>query len=114
MALTDNILTSDVRNMTDENNFFILRFLVTRSNNDDGEPDEVEAECIISPGVNCKDFKLFITKGCYVSPEQSTEEIQNITHRRYGRLLKQNNAEITITYGGNSKRIKVDIETRKK
>ena len=79
--MTEFKLPSDVRNITDENNFHILGFLdaelaekaasvVNRTGNDDCEPDEIEAECILSTVVNCKDFKLLLTKVCYVSPEQ--------------------------------------------
>ena len=92
VALTEIILPSDVKNITEENNYFILRFLdadlaekaasvANRSTNDDGGFEEIEAECLVTD-TNCKDFKLYITKGSYVSPQQLTEEIQNIIRRR--------------------------------
>ena len=99
VVLTEIILPSDVKNITEENNYFYLRFsdvglgdkaaiATNRSTNDDGGFDEIEAECLTSD-TQCRDFKLYITKGSYVSPKQLTEEMQNIISRRYGKIVKQ-------------------------
>ena len=68
VALTEIILPSDVKNITEENNCFYLRFsdvdfgdkvamVINRSTNDDGEFDEIEAECLVSD-TQCRDFKI--------------------------------------------------------
>ena len=124
MALTEIILPSDVKNITEENNCFYLRFsdvelgykvaiATNRFLNDDGGVDEIEAECLTSD-TECSDFKLYSIKGCFVSPQQLLGEMQNIFRRRYGKILKQSNADINIGYESNSKRVTVDIESPKK
>ena len=54
MALTEIILPSDVKNITEENNYFYFSdvdlgdkaaIATNRSTNDDGGFDEIEAEC---------------------------------------------------------------------
>ena len=56
---------------------------------------------------NCADYFLKIPKGNYSSPQHLVEEIQRIIDIRFGEALRRSNASIEMTYGNNSKRVKI-------
>ena len=56
------------------------------------------------------DQKIYIQNGYYASPRHLVEEIQKSINFRYGLTLKNSNATISITYGENSARVKLDVQ----
>ena len=56
---------------------------------------------------NCADYLLKIPKENYSSPQHLVEEIQRIINIRFGETLRRSNASIEMTYGNNSKRVKI-------
>ena len=82
VALVEMITPSQILNISEENNYFFSRFY--------------------DRNLAAKIDDLKIPKGNYHSPSHLIEEMQNITDRRYGTMLKQNNASITVSYGKNS------------
>ena len=56
------------------------------------------------------DQKIYIQNGYYASPRHLVEEIQKSINFRYGLTLKNSNATITISYGENSARVKLDVQ----
>ena len=56
------------------------------------------------------DQKIHIQNGYYASPRHLVEEIQKSINFQYGLTLKNSNATITITYGENSARVKLDVQ----
>ena len=54
--------------------------------------------------------KLHIQNGYYASPRHLVEEIQKSINFQYGLTLKNSNATITITYGENRARVKLDVQ----
>ena len=60
------------------------------------------------------DQTIYIQKGNYASPRHLVEEIQKSINFQYGLTLKNSNATITITYGENSARAKLDVQDPKK
>ena len=56
------------------------------------------------------DQKIYIQNGYYASPRHLVEEIQKSIKIRYGLTLKNSNATISITYGENSARVKLDVQ----
>ena len=54
--------------------------------------------------------KIYIQNGYYASPRYLVEEIQKSTNFQYGLTLKNSNATITISYGENSARVKLDVQ----
>ena len=56
------------------------------------------------------DQKIYIQNGYYASPRHLVEVIQKSINFRYGLTLKNSNATISITYGENSARVKLDVQ----
>ena len=56
------------------------------------------------------DQKIYIQNGYYASLRHLVEEIQKSINFRYGWTLKNSNATISITYGENSARVKLDVQ----
>ena len=100
VALVEMITPLQILNISEENNYFFLRFY---NRNLVAKIDDVK--CTYDGSCSEIDFK--IPKGNYHSPSHLIDEIQNIIDRRYGTMLKQSNASISITYGKNSRRVKV-------
>ena len=94
------ITPSQILNISEENNYFFLRFY---GRNLVAKIDDVKCTYDSS----CLEIDFKIPKGNYQSP---IEEIQNIIDRRYGTMLKQSNASISITYGKNSRRVKLNLQ----
>ena len=103
VALVEMITPLQILNISEKNNYFFLRFynrnLVVIIDN---------AECRYDGSCSEIDFK--IPKGNYHSPSHLIEEIQNIIDKRYGTMLKQSNASISIAYGKNSRRVKLNLQ----
>ena len=65
---------------------------------------------------NCTNYGFYvdlnnhIQNGYYASPRHLVEEIQKSINFQYGLTLKNSNATITITYGENSARVKLDVQ----
>ena len=53
---------------------------------------------------------IHIQNGYYASPRHLVEEIQKSINFQYGLTLKNSNATITISYGENSARVKLDVQ----
>ena len=92
VVLVEIITSSQILNISEENNFYFLRFY---DRNLAAKIDDVK--CTYDG--SCAEIDFKIPKGNYHSPFHLIEEIQNIIDRRYGTMLKQNNASISITYG---------------
>ena len=100
VALVEMITPSQILNISEENNYFFLRFY------DRSLAAKIDDVNCTYDG-SCSEIDLKIPKGNYHSPYHLVEEIQNIIDRRYGTHLKQSNASITISYAKNSRRVKV-------
>ena len=98
VGLVEVITSTEVNNITKEDNNVILRF------SDRKMCEEID---------NCTtygfyiDQKNYIQNGYYASPRHLVEEIQKSINFRYGRTLKNSNATISITYGENNARVKL-------
>ena len=101
VGLVEVITPTEVNNITKENNYVIIRF------SDRKICEEID-NCT-TYGVYI-DQKIYIQKGYYASPRHLVEEIQKSINIRYGLTLKNSNATISITYGENSARVKLDIQ----
>ncbi|MEW8546192.1 MAG: hypothetical protein AB2693_21955, partial [Candidatus Thiodiazotropha sp.] len=55
----------------------------------------------------CAEYLLKIPQGNYSSPQHLVDEMQGIINTRFGDALKRANAAIEMTYGNNSKRVKI-------
>ena len=74
-----------------------------------GLPNDVRPN-IIWRFVSYVDQNIYIQNGYYASPRHLVEEIQKSINFRYGPTLKNSNATITISYGENSARVKLDVQ----
>ena len=101
VGLVEVITPTEVNNITKENNYVILRF-------SDRKMCEDKDNCT-NNGIYI-DQKIYIQNGYYASPRHLVEEIQKSTNFRYGLTLKNSNATISITYGENSARVKLDVQ----
>ena len=101
VGLVEVITPTEVNNITKENNYVILRFT-------DRKMCEDIDNC--TKYVSYVDQKIYIQNGYYASPRHLVEEIQKIINFRYGLTLKNSNATITISYGENSARVKLDVQ----
>ena len=101
VGLVEVITPTEVNNITKENKHVIIRFT------DRKMCEEID---------NCTtygfyiDQKIYIQNGYYASPRHLVEEIHKSINFRYGRTLKNSNATISITYGENSARVKLDVQ----
>ena len=107
VVLVEIIAPSEVTNITDENNFFYLRFfdklLSDKLNANDLEP-------VCNENATCVDMKLKVPTGYYSSPQHLLEEIQNAINARYSMTLRNSNASKTIEYGTNNAPVKTDFQ----
>ena len=101
VGLVEVITPTEVNNITKENNYVILRFT-------DRKMCEDIDNC--TKYVSYVDQKIYIQNGYYASPRHLVEEIQKSINFRYGLTLKNSNATISITYGENSARVKLDVQ----
>ena len=101
VGLVEVITPTEVNNITKENNYVILRFT-------DRKMCEDIDNC--TKYVSYVDQKIYIQNGYYASPRHLVEEIQKSINFRYGLTLKNSNATITISYGENSARVKLDVQ----
>lgn len=104
VALVEMITPTQVMNISDANNYFYVRFFSRLVAAQFGIETMTE-NC--TEDNSCADFKLKIPKGSYNSPQHLVEEIQNIINIRFGEQLRLANASIEMTYGNNSKRVKI-------
>ena len=101
VGLVEVITPTEVNNITKENNYVILRF------SDRKMCEEID---------NCTNYgfyvdqNIYIQKGYYASPHHLAEEIQKSVNFQYGLKLKNSDVTITITYGENSARVKLDVQ----
>ena len=101
VGLVEVITPTEVNNITKENNYVILRFTDRKMSED------IDNCTIYVPYV---DRKIYIQNGYYASPRHLVEEIQKSINFRFGLTLKNSNATISITYGENSARVKLDVQ----
>ena len=101
VSLVEIITPTEVNNIKRENNYVIIRF-------SDRKMCEDIDNC--TNYVGYVDQKIHIQNGYYASPRHLVEEIQKCNNFRYGQTLKNSNATITITYGENSARVKLDVQ----
>ena len=101
VGLVEVITPTEVNNIIKENNYVILRFT-------DRKMCEEIDNCI-TYGFYI-DQKIYIQNGYYASLRQIVEEIQKSINFQYGLTLKNSNATITISYGENSARVKLDVQ----
>ena len=101
MGLVEIISPTEVNNLTNENNYVILRFYNRKM------CEEID-NCAYYGGY--VDQKILIQNGYYASPRHKVEEIQKYVNFRFGQILKNSNSTITISYGQNSTRVKLDVQ----
>ena len=101
VGLVEIITPTEINNITKDDNYMILRF-------SDRKICEDIDTCTSFRGY--VDMKVFIQKGHYASPRHLVEEIQENINFQYGLTLKNSNATISITYGENSARVKLDVQ----
>ena len=105
VGLVEVLTPTEVNNITKENSYVILRFT------DRKMCEEID---------NCTTYEFYIDQnnyiqnGYYASPRHLVEEIQKSINFQYGLTLKNKNATISITYGENSARVKLDVQDPKK
>ena len=103
--MVEIITPTEVNNITKENNYVIIRF-------SDRKMCEDIDNC--TNYVGFVDQKIHIQNGYYASPRHLVKEIQKSINFRYGQTLKNSNATISITYGENSARVKLDVQDHMK
>ena len=101
VGLVEVITPTEVNNITKENNYVILRFTDRKMCEDIDNCTKYDSYV---------DQKIYIQNGYYASPRHLVEEIQKSINFRYGLTLKNSNATISITYGENSARVKLDVQ----
>ena len=108
VGLVEIITPSEVKNVTDENNFFFLRFFdkLLSSKLDDA----AAFESVCRETATCVDMKLKVPTGYYSTPQHLIEEIHNTINERYSTTLRNSNASIRINYGINNARVKVNFQ----
>ena len=98
VGLVEIITPSEEKNITDENNFFFLRFfdkvLIYKL-------DATEFEPVCNETGTCADMKFKVPTGYYSSPQHLLEEMHNAINARYS---------ITLEYGTNNARVKTDFQ----
>lgn len=106
VALVEIITPSQVINITEENNFFFLRFYnpetVIQLN-----PEKIYQTC---DDRRCKEAIIYIPKGNYESPQLLTQEIESAIEEEFGDVLKKLGSEISISYGAQLRRVKMYIK----
>ena len=100
VGLVEIIIPTEINNITKENNYVISRF-------SDRKICEDIDNCTSFGGY--VDMKVFIQKGYYASPRNFVEEIKKSINFQYGQTLTNSNATISVTYGENSARVKLEF-----
>ena len=101
VGLVGIITPTEENTITKDNNYVILRF------SDRKMCQEIDNTTKYGFYV---DQKIHIQNSYYASPRHLVEEIKKSINFRYGLTLKNSNATITITYGENSARVKLDVQ----
>ena len=91
-TLVEIITPSEVKNVTDENNFFLRFFDKILSS----KFDSAEFEPVCNKTATCVDMKLKVPTGCYSTPQHLIEEMHNTKNERYSTTLRNSNASITL------------------
>ena len=107
VGLVEIITPSEVKNLTDENNFFYLRFF-DKILSDKWDAAEFEPES--NETGTCVDMKLKVPTGYYSSPQHLIEEMHNAINARYSMTLRNSNASIILEYGTNNDRVKTKFQ----
>ena len=68
---------------------------------------------LCASGQGYHEYKLFLPKGNFNSPEHLGDEMQSIIDTKHGSLLKKVNASISITYVKSTNRLNVVAENPK-
>ena len=110
VALVEIATSSEVLNITKENNFFFFTFLDQRILNKI-EMENIKEMC--SNNIACDKFKLFIPTGNYVSPDFLAEEMQSSIDNFEKGFLKRANAHISVTFDAVSQRMKISVQNEK-
>ena len=103
VGLVEIITPSEVKNVTDENNFFFLKFFDKLLSS---KLDAAEFEPVCRETATCIDMKLKVPTGYYSTPQHLIEEIHNTINERYSTTLRNSNASIRFEYGINNARVK--------
>ena len=64
-------------------------------------------------GEGCHEYKLFLPKGNYNSPQHLVDVMQSVIETKHGSLLKKINASISITYVKSTNRLNIVAENPK-
>ena len=107
VGLVEIITPSEVKNVTDENNFFFLRFFDKLLSS---KLDAAEFEPVCRETATCIDMKLKVPTGYYSTAQHLIEEIHNTINERYSTTLRNSNASIRIEYGINNARVKTNFQ----
>ena len=87
VALVEFITPSRVNNILENNNFFFLSFLDQKVLNAEGIGRRTKELC--ASGEGCNEYKLFLPKGNYKSPEHLVDEMQSVIDTKHGSLLEK-------------------------
>ena len=87
VGLVEFITPSRVNHISENNNFFFLSFLDQTVLNAEGIGRTKE---LCAGGEGCHEYKLFLPKGNYNSPEHLVDEMQSVIETKHGSLLKKN------------------------
>ena len=112
VALAEIATTSEVLNITDDNNFFFLAFPDQHSLYTKFGVENITHLCS-NEKVDCYKFKLKIPIGNYMSPEYLVEEMQTSIDKFEKGILKPLNAYISITYDVLNQRLKVSAQNER-
>ena len=107
VGLVEIITPSEVKNVTDENNFFFLRFFDKILSS---KLDAADCEANCSETATCFDMKLKVPTGYYSAPKHLLEEMHNLINAGYSMTLRNSNASITIDYGIYNARVKTNFQ----
>ena len=107
MGFVEIITPSEVKNVTDENNFFYLRFFDKILSS---KLDAADFEATCYETATFLDMKLKVPTGYYSTPQHLLEEMHNAINARYSMTLRNSNASITIDYGINNARVKTNFQ----
>ena len=110
VGLVEFMTPSRVNHISENNNFFFLSFLDQTVLNAEGIGRTKE---LCASGEGCHEYKLFLPKGNYNSPEHLVDEMQFVVDTKQGSLLKKINASISITYVKSTNRLNVVAENSK-
>ena len=112
VALAEIATPSEVLNITEDNNFFVLAFPDQHSLYTKFGVENITEMCSNENG-ECYKFKLKIPTGNYMSPEYFVEEMQASIDKFEKGILKHLNSYISITYDALSQRLKVSAQNER-